>query len=125
MAHARCRRHHAPQRGYRRRLTPSLRANLTVNTDFAQAEVDQRQTNLTRFSLFFPEKRDFFLNGSLFFNFADGGSGGGGGGGPPVDLAPFFSRRMGLDERGTPQAINFGGKLTGHAGAFDVGVLHG
>ena len=104
-------------------VTSSLRANLTVNTDFAQAEVDQRQTNLTRFSLFFPEKRDFFLDGSLFFNFADGGSGGGGGGGP-VDLAPFFSRRIGLDERGTPQAINFGGKLTGQAGAFDVGVLH-
>ncbi len=104
-------------------VTSSLRANLTVNTDFAQAEVDQRQTNLTRFSLFFPEKRDFFLDGSLFFNFADGGSGGGGGGGP-VDLAPFFSRRIGLDERGTPQAINFGGKLTGQAGAFDLGVLH-
>ena len=104
-------------------LTPSLRANLTVNTDFAQAEVDQRQTNLTRFSLFFPEKRDFFLDGSLFFNFADGGSGGGGGG-PPVDLAPFFSRRIGLNDRGTPQAINFGSKLTGQAGAFDVGVLH-
>jgi len=102
-------------------VTPGLRANLTVNTDFAQAEVDQRQTNLTRFSLFFPEKRDFFLDGSLFFNFADGGSGGFGGG---VDLAPFFSRRIGLDERGTPQAINFGGKLTGQAGAFDVGVLH-
>jgi hypothetical protein len=105
-------------------LTPSLRANVTVNTDFAQAEVDQRQTNLTRFSLFFPEKRDFFLDGSLFFDFADGGSGGGGGGGPPVDVAPFFSRRIGLDERGTPQAINFGSKLTGQAGAFDIGVLH-
>ena len=104
-------------------LTPGLRANLTVNTDFAQAEVDQRQTNLTRFSLFFPEKRDFFLDGALFFNFADGGGGGGGGGGNGVDLAPFFSRRIGLDQRGTPQAINFGGKLTGQAGAFDVGVL--
>jgi hypothetical protein len=104
-------------------LTPSLRANVTFNTDFAQAEVDQRQTNLTRFSLFFPEKRDFFLDGSLFFDFADGGSGGGGNG-PPVDLAPFFSRRIGLDDRGTPQGINFGGKVTGQAGAFDVGVLH-
>jgi hypothetical protein len=103
-------------------LTPGLRTNLTVNTDFAQAEVDQRQTNLTRFSLFFPEKRDFFLDGSLFFNFADGGADGGGGGG--TDLAPFFSRRIGLDDRGTPQAINFGSKLTGQAGAFDVGVLH-
>ncbi len=104
-------------------VTPGLRANLTVNTDFAQAEVDQRQTNLTRFSLFFPEKRDFFLDGSLFFNFADGGAGGGGGGGAPVDLAPFFSRRIGLNENNEPQPINFGGKLTGQAGAFDVGVL--
>ena len=103
-------------------VTPGLRANLTVNTDFAQAEVDQRQTNLTRFSLFFPEKRDFFLDGSLFFNFADGGAGGGGGG-APVDLAPFFSRRIGLNENNEPQPINFGGKLTGQAGAFDVGVL--
>jgi len=102
-------------------VTPGLRANLTVNTDFAQAEVDQRQTNLTRFSLFFPEKRDFFLDGSLFFNFADGGGGGGGGG--DIDLTPFFSRRIGLNERNEPQAINFGGKLTGQAGAFDVGVL--
>jgi len=49
--------------------TPLLRANLTLNTDFAQTEVDQRQVNLTRFSLFFPEKRDFFLDGSTFFNF--------------------------------------------------------
>lgn len=105
-------------------LTPSLRVNATINTDFAQAEVDQRQTNLTRFSLFFPEKRDFFLDGSLFFDFADGGRGGGGGFGPPVDLAPFFTRRIGLDDRGTPQAINFGTKLTGQAGAFDLGVLH-
>ena len=102
-------------------VTPGLRANLTVNTDFAQAEVDQRQTNLTRFSLFFPEKRDFFLDGSLFFNFADGGGGGGGGGG--IDLTPFFSRRIGLNEHNEPQPINFGGKLTGQAGAFDVGVL--
>ena len=102
-------------------VTPGLRANLTVNTDFAQAEVDERQTNLTRFSLFFPEKRDFFLDGSLFFNVADGGNGDDGGG---VDLAPFFSRRIGLDEEGEPQPINFGTKLTGQAGLFDIGVLH-
>ena len=56
--------------------TPLLRANLTVNTDFAQTEVDQRQVNLTRFSLFFPEQRDFFLDGATFFDFAsDGGDG--------------------------------------------------
>jgi hypothetical protein len=97
-------------------LTPQLRANLTVNTDFAQAEVDARQVNLTRFSLLFPEKRDFFLDGALFFDFASGGGDGG-------DLIPFFSRRIGLDERGTPQRINFGSKLTGQAGPYDVGIL--
>src|SRR6185436_2826674 len=84
------------------------------NTDFAQAEVDARQLNLTRFSLLFPEKRDFFLDGWLFFNFASGSG---------DALVPFFSRRIGLNERNTPQRINFGGKLTGQAGAFDVGVL--
>jgi hypothetical protein len=104
-------------------LTPQLRANLTINTDFAQAEVDARQVNLTRFSLLFPEKRDFFLDGALFFDFASGGAGGGGGGGGGGDLIPFFSRRIGLDERGTPQRITFGSKLTGQAGAYDIGVL--
>ena len=105
-------------------LTPSLRTNLTVNTDFAQAQVDARQTNLTRFSLLFPEQRDFFLDGSLFFDFASvpdrsfGGSDSGG-----ETLIPFQSRRIGLGEDNTPQRINFGGKLTGQAGAFDVGVL--
>ena len=84
-------------------LTPQLRANLTVNTDFAQAEVDARQVNLTRFSLLFPEKRDFFLDGTLVLRFRERGraptatgrcaSGG-------DDLIPFFSRRIGLDERG-------------------------
>lgn len=95
-------------------ITPSLRSNLTINTDFAQAEVDARQLNLTRFSLLFPEKRDFFLDGSLFFDFASGGGNA---------LIPFFSRRIGLNERSTPQRINFGGKLTGQAGAHDIGVL--
>ncbi|MBI4484865.1 MAG: hypothetical protein HY655_02530, partial [Acidobacteria bacterium] len=99
-------------------LTPQLRANLTVNTDFAQAEVDARQVNLTRFSLLFPEKRDFFLDGALFFDFASGG-----GGDSSADLIPFFSRRIGLEERGTPQRINFGSKLTGQAGPYDIGVL--
>jgi hypothetical protein len=105
-------------------VTPGLRANLTVNTDFAQAEVDQRQVNLTRFSLLFPEKRDFFLDGALFLDFASGGTSdrdirreGG------SDLLPFFSRRIGLDARGMPQRINFGGKLTGQLGEHDIGVL--
>ncbi len=95
-------------------LTPSLRTNLTVNTDFAQTQVDARQTNLTRFSLLFPEQRDFFLDGALFFDFAAGGG---------QSLIPFQSRRIGLDEENTPQRINFGGKLTGQAGALDIGVL--
>jgi hypothetical protein len=106
-------------------VTPGLRANLTVNTDFAQAEVDQRQVNLTRFSLLFPEKRDFFLDGALFLDFASAAE-------PEDDrkereggpeLIPFFSRRIGLDARDTPQRINFGSKLTGQAGNYDVGVL--
>ena len=108
-------------------ITPSLRTNLTVNTDFAQTEVDSRQTNLTRFSLLFPEQRDFFLDGSLFFNFETGGIGDGGRsllrGGRGQTLIPFQSRRIGLDEENRPQRINFGGKLTGQAGAFEIGVL--
>ena len=95
-------------------ITPSLRANLTANTDFAQVEVDTRQTNLTRFSLLFPEKRDFFLDGTLFFDFAAGGG---------QSLIPFQSRRIGLDGQNRPQRIDFGGKLTGQAGAHDIGVL--
>jgi hypothetical protein len=95
---------------------PSVRATFTANTDFAQTEVDQRQVNLTRFSLFFPEKRDFFLDGSTFFDFASGN-------GSDSEPTPFFSRRVGLDTRGTPQAINFGSKLTGQIGAQDVGLL--
>jgi hypothetical protein len=105
-------------------VTPGLRANLTVNTDFAQAEVDQRQVNLTRFELLFPEKRDFFLDGALFFDFASGGTGGGFDfGGDRSDLIPFFSRQIGLNASGTPQRINFGSKLLGQVGDFDVGLL--
>ncbi len=97
--------------------TPQLRAVFTVNTDFAQTEVDQRQVNLTRFSLFFPEQRDFFLDGATFFDFSS-----------PLDdtdlrITPFFSRRIGLSADATPQPINFGTKVTGQAGAQDLGVL--
>lgn len=96
------------------KLTPALRANLSVNTDFAETEVDQRRVNLTRFPLFFEEKRDFFLEGSSFFDFSrESGRA----------VMPFFSRRIGLDDRGMPQGIDAGAKLTGQAGAFDVGVL--
>ena len=108
-------------------ITPELRTNLTVNTDFAQTEVDQRQVNLTRFSLLFPEKRDFFLDGALFFDFASGTAGGNfEGDNSNSDLLPFFTRRIGLnglDENLNPQRINFGGKLLGQIGDFDVGML--
>lgn len=100
-------------------LTPGLRANLTVNTDFAQTEVDQRRVNLTRFSLFFPEKRDFFLDGSTFLNFYLARSFRN----SIAPVQPFFSRRIGLDENGEPQKIDFGVKLTGQLGAQDIGVL--
>jgi hypothetical protein len=95
-------------------LTPAVRANLSINTDFAETEVDERRVNLTRFPLFFEEKRDFFLEGSSFFDF---------GREPGEAVVPFFSRRIGLDELGTPQRIDVGAKLTGQAGPFDVGVL--
>ena len=93
-------------------VTPSLKSNLTVNTDFAQTEVDQRLVNLTRFPLRFPEKRDFFLDGATFFAFASEG------------VQPFFSRRIGLGSGGAPQPIDVGAKLTGQAGAQDIGFLH-
>jgi len=109
-------------------LTPQLRANFTVNTDFAQTEVDQRQVNLTRYSLFFPEQRDFFLDGGIFFDFASPvGNNQGFYNQSSFDnerILPFFSRRIGLSASSEPQKIEFGTKLTGQMGAQDVGVLH-
>ncbi len=95
-------------------LTPALRANLSLNTDFAETEVDQRRVNLTRFPLFFQEKRDFFLEGSSFFDFSRERD---------ESVVPFFSRRIGLDTSGMPQRIDVGAKLTGQIGSFDLGVL--
>ncbi len=95
-------------------LTPQLRMNLTSNTDFAQIEVDDRQVNLTQFPLFFPEKRDFFLEGASNFDFSRENS---------RDLTVFHSRRIGLDEDGRPQKIDYGVKLGGQAGSFDLGLL--
>jgi len=100
--------------------TPGLRANLTINTDFAQTEVDQRQINLTRFSLFFPERRDFFLDGATFFDFASTSGNGLG----AEQVQPFFSRRIGLSADARPQRVNYGTKFTGQAGSQDVGFLH-
>ncbi|MFL6278161.1 MAG: DUF5916 domain-containing protein [Blastocatellia bacterium] len=95
-------------------LTPSLKWTTTINTDFAETEVDSRQINLTRFPLFFPEKRAFFLENTGVFNFANGNA--------SNDVLPFFSRRIGLFE-GREVPIVAGTKLTGKAGAYSVGAL--
>jgi hypothetical protein len=101
-------------------ITPSLKLTGTVNTDFAETEVDNRQINLTRFPLFFPEKRSFFLENAGVFSFGAPAGGGGGGGGN--ELLPFFSRRIGL-LAGQEVPILGGLKLAGKAGRFDIGVL--
>lgn len=92
-------------------ITPNLVAALTYNTDFAETEVDERRINLTRFPLFFPEKRMFFLEGSETFNFSSS-----------VSFFPFFSRRIGLYQ-GQQVPINFGAKLYGKLGKFNLSVL--
>ena len=105
--------------------TPLLRANLTLNTDFAQTEVDQRQVNLTRYSLFFPERRDFFLDGATSFDFASSIEQDNFGPNNNNDrILPFFSRRIGLTAAGTPQRIDVGTKVTGQMGGQDVALLH-
>ena len=110
-------------------LTANLTADFTVNTDFAQVEIDEQQVNLTRFSLFFPEKRDFFLEGRGVFDFARGGAGAQGGGftggaeGSADTPYLFYSRRIGLNNnRVIP--ITAGGRLTGKVGAFGIGVMN-
>ena len=102
-------------------VTRSLTADFTYNTDFAQVEVDEQQVNLTRFNLFFAEKREFFLEGRGIFTFASSGPRGRRGG-PVTAPTLFFSRRVGLQE-GVPVPMIGGGRLTGKIGAFDVGAL--
>jgi len=96
-------------------LTDDLTLDATVNTDFAQVEADNQQVNLTRFSLFFPEKRQFFLEraGSLDFNTSGAGDG----------ARLFYSRRIGLAANGTPLRVYGGGRLVGRAGPFDLGAM--
>lgn len=95
------------------RLTPQMAAVFTVNTDFAETEVDARQINITRFPLFFPEKRAFFLEGANQFDFALGLG---------TDFIPFFTRRVGLLE-GRQIPINGGVKLNGRAGNWNLALL--
>ena len=102
-------------------ITPGLKAALTVNTDFAQTEVDQQEINLTRFSLFYPEKRDFFLDGANYFNF---GINGDQNNSWNRKLIPFFSRRIGLDGQGSPIPVQLGGKLTGQGGHWNIGAMY-
>jgi hypothetical protein len=108
------------------KLTPSLSGSLTINTDFSATEVDDRQVNLTRFGLFFPEKRDFFLQDADAFEF-------GGIGSLPMfsflsrtleqNARPFFSRRIGLSSTGEPADLNYGAKISGRAGPWTLGAL--
>jgi len=103
------------------RITSNLKAALTVNTDFAQTEVDDRAINLTRFNLFYPEKRDFFLDGANYFNFGINGDRFN-----PwnTQLIPFFSRRIGLDSLGNPIPLLYGAKVTGQAGKWNIGAMY-
>lgn len=100
-------------------LTRGITADLTVNTDFAQVEEDLQQVNLTRFDLFYPDKRDFFLEGQGIFDF--GGQAGFNARSATVPIM-FFSRRIGLSH-GQSVPVVAGGRVTGKAGAFDVGGL--
>ena len=109
------------------RLTPQLNASLTINTDFSATEVDDRQVNLTRFGLFFPEKRAFFLREADIFEF-------GGIGGQRQSVIPglntlaqngrpFFSRRIGLSTTGEIVDLEYGGKISGRIGGWELGAL--
>ncbi len=95
------------------KITPQLNASLTINTDFSATEVDDRQVNLTRFSLFFPERRDFFLQDVDIFQF----------GRLQQDGRPFFSRKLGISSTGAPVPLDYGAKVSGRIGRFDLGTL--
>jgi len=90
-------------------ITSSLRASFSVNTDFAEVESDQRRVNLTRFPTRFPERRDFFLEGSGVFSFA-----------PSSGVQPFFSRNIGL-KSGQQIPIDYGTRMNGQVGQYELG----
>ena len=94
-------------------VTPSLTLDATLNTDFAQVEVDEQQVNLDRFNLFFPEKRPFFLENAGLFAV-----------GSPGEAEVFFSRRIGIAATGEPIPILGGGRLSGRAGPVNIGLLN-
>jgi len=94
-------------------VTPNVTADFTVNTDFAQVEADEEQVNLTRFDVFFPEKRPFFLENAATFQF-----------GQPQEVDLFFTRRIGLSRSGDPIGILGGARLSGRVGSYNVGILN-
>jgi len=94
-------------------VTPAMNLDLTYNTDFAQVEVDAQQVNLTRFSLFFPEKRPFFLENAGYFQM-----------GAPQSVELFFSRRIGIGDNGEILPILGGGRVSGKAGRYNLGFLN-
>src|SRR5262245_48645276 len=106
-------------------VTQSLTADLTYNTDFAQVEADEQQVNLTRFSLFFPEKRDFFLENQGIFTFGGAGGTTGGSAGGDAGETPllFYSRRIGLNGTRVVPILG-GGRLTGRIGRTTVGLIN-
>ncbi len=93
-------------------ITPTLRLNLTANTDFAQVEADQQQINLTRFPLFFPERREFFLEGQDYFSMGFSGQ-----------IIPFYSRRIGLNQNRQTVPILGGARLLGKINRSTIGVM--
>ncbi len=105
------------------RPTPALTLDVTVNTDFAQTEVDDLITNITRFPLFFPERREFFLEGAGIFEFGTGV-----GIRQSRDFKLFFSRRIGLvsegENKGELIPIIAGAKFTGRAGPYTIGLIN-
>jgi hypothetical protein len=125
--------HYEPQLDVFYKVTPQLNASLTLNTDFSATEVDDRQVNLTRFNLFFPEKRDFFLRDVDIFEFGQIGSGsfnsvsgtGSAAASAPAlqNARPFFSRKIGLGPNGQILDLVGGVKLSGRVGDWNVGSL--
>lgn len=93
-------------------LTSNLTLDITANTDFAQVEADDQQLNLSRFSLSFPEKRQFFQQRSGLFDFSYG------------NTKLFYSRKIGLDNQGNPVRIYGGARLTGRVGDLDIGFIN-
>ena len=125
--------HYEPQLDIFYKVTPQLNASLTLNTDFSATEVDDRQVNLTRFNMFFPEKRDFFLRDVDIFEFGQIGTGNfnstSGTGSSAISTParqsarPFFSRKIGLGPNGELIDIVGGVKLSGRVGDWNVGTL--